>query len=108
MTLWGARRRARSVEGTQAALISPDEWRRRRPPSVTSTSATSADGSVLRFLHNWSWDMVAMASPDSVVDLLSGTALQAGEPIHLGPWDVRVVVERTDTVTTDTGEDTHP
>jgi len=89
---------ARSLAEWLAATSLPDdEWRRHRPASVTCTSAVAADGAVLRFVHNWSWDPVEFHLPGPVRDLLSGAALDAGEPIELGPWDVRLLVERTDT-----------
>src|SRR4029077_18398216 len=41
-------------------------------------------------LHNWSWDE-AKASPSSTVaDMLRGRRHAPGEPVTLGPWDVRL------------------
>jgi beta-galactosidase len=74
--------------------IPANEWRQARPPSVTSTSASGAGGSVVHFVHNWSWDPVEMTVPVPARGLLSGAAFDAGEPLRLGPWDVQVLVER--------------
>jgi beta-galactosidase len=71
-------------------LVPPaaDDWRD-VPDSVTVTAATARDGRRVRFVHNWSWDPVAVRLPGPVTDALSGDALE-GE-LALGPWDVRVL-----------------
>ncbi|MGN9840387.1 beta-galactosidase [Nonomuraea sp. H19] len=63
------------------------------PVGVTSTGATAADGRRLRFLHNWTWEEKTVPAGASVRDVLTGTAHEAGEPLALGPWDVRVLLE---------------
>lgn len=84
------------AEWVAAVSLPEDAWRRNRPQSVTCTSAVAADGATLRFVHNWSWDTVEFIVPGPVRDLLSDAALAAGEPLELGPWDVRILVEHTD------------
>ncbi|MEU8146859.1 beta-galactosidase [Nonomuraea sp. NPDC048901] len=61
--------------------------------SVTSTGATSRDGRKVRFVHNWSWDPVAVRLPVAVRDVLDGSDHEAGGELTLGPWDVRILVE---------------
>ena len=78
-----------------AAVSVPfDAWREDRPPSVTCTSATTADGAVLRFVHNWAWDPVGYRLPEDVRDLFTGEFFAAGTVLELGPWDVRLLIKR--------------
>jgi beta-galactosidase len=77
-----------------AISVPSDAWREDRPPSVTCTSATTADGAVLRFVHNWAWNPVGYRLPGDVRDLFTGEALAAGTALELGPWDVRLLIER--------------
>ena len=70
-----------------------DRWRQDLPPSVTVHGATARAGR-LRFVHNWSWQTAHVPLPVAATDLLSGSALDAGEHLTLAPWDVRVLVER--------------
>ena len=70
-----------------------DGWRTSPAASVTVSSATTGQGRRLRFVHNWSWDPVTLASPAAVRDVLAGSAIVAGGDLALGPWDVRVLVE---------------
>jgi beta-galactosidase len=77
-----------------ATSVPSDAWREDRPPSVTCTSATTADGAVLRFVHNWAWNPVGYRLPGDVRDLFTGEALAAGTALELGPWDVRLLIER--------------
>ncbi|WP_350277706.1 beta-galactosidase [Kribbella sp. HUAS MG21] len=70
--------------------IKPTTWTD-LPSSVTVTSATARDGRRLRFVHNWSWDSVAVTAPGPLYDVL--TDQPANSKIELGPWDVRVLVE---------------
>lgn len=65
-----------------------------RPDTVTVTGARARDGRRLRFVSNWSWRRLAMPLPEPTYDLLSGGALDAGQELELGPWDVRVLAER--------------
>ncbi|MEO3749093.1 beta-galactosidase [Streptomyces sp. B6B3] len=73
-------------------LPDEDPWRPTHP-SQTLTGATAADGTRLRFLHNWSWDSTAYRLPAPATDPLTDTALPEGHELLLGPWDVRVLVE---------------
>jgi beta-galactosidase len=66
-----------AVPSTAAALWRPD-------PTVTVSSGTSAAGRIW-FVSNWSPDEARALPPASVGDI----------PIVLGPWDVRVLVERS-------------
>ncbi|QCB93001.1 beta-galactosidase [Cellulomonas shaoxiangyii] len=70
-----------------------DDWRRAVRQPVTVLSGKSAAGRRVRFVHNWSWEPTALAAPVAVTDALSGAAVGAGEPVELGAWDVRVLVE---------------
>lgn len=93
---------ARSLADWVAAVSLPsDAWREDRPASVTCTSATTADGAVLRFVHNWGWAPVDHRLPGDVRDLFTGAPLAAGSVLALGPWDVRVLIERTGDAPTD-------
>ncbi|XUL93676.1 Beta-galactosidase C-terminal domain [Streptomyces galilaeus] len=76
-----------------ATSLPPDAWRAARPASVTCTSATTADGATLRFVHNWAWEPADCHLPAGVRDLLTGEPLAAGTALALGPWDVRVLIE---------------
>ncbi|WP_133780892.1 beta-galactosidase [Kribbella sp. VKM Ac-2571] len=69
--------------------IKPSPWQD-LPSSVTVTSATTTDGRRLRFVHNWSWDSVSIDLQDPVYDVLA--AASPGDKLHLGPWDVRVLL----------------
>ncbi|TDX03395.1 beta-galactosidase [Kribbella sp. VKM Ac-2566] len=70
--------------------IKPAAWTD-LPAGVTVTSATSADGRRIRFVHNWSWDSVDLKLPGPAHDVLANQPTN-GE-LDLGPWDVRVLVE---------------
>ncbi|WP_129842357.1 beta-galactosidase [Streptomyces sp. RFCAC02] len=71
----------------------PDDGWRAAGPGRTVTGATAADGTRLRFVHNWSWEPGTLPLPVAVRDVLSGESLPAGAPLRLGPWDVRVLAE---------------
>jgi beta-galactosidase len=71
---------------------SDSAWRPTHP-SVTVTSATSRDIRKVRFVHNWSWNPVAVTLPCGVQDVLAGGQRVQGDRLELGPWDVRVLVE---------------
>jgi len=60
---------------------------------VTVTGARNALGERLRFVSNWSWEPARVAAPADLRDLLSGQTIRAHEPVALGAWDVRVLVE---------------
>ncbi|MGW0519185.1 beta-galactosidase [Crossiella sp. NPDC003009] len=60
------------------------------PPSVTTTTGTSAEGDRVHVVHNWSWEQVQVTAPVELTDLLGGGSSPAGTPVHLGSWDVRV------------------
>jgi beta-galactosidase len=60
---------------------------------VTVTSGRAADGSTVRFAHNWSWEEAEVELPAAAVDLLDGAEYAAGDPLRLGPWDVKVLRE---------------
>ncbi|MDX3233334.1 beta-galactosidase [Streptomyces sp. ME19-01-6] len=66
-----------------------DVWRAAHP-SVTSTTATSRDGRLVRFVHNWSWDRVSVSLPAPARDVLTGEEHAAGDEVVLDAWDVRV------------------
>jgi beta-galactosidase len=72
---------------------SPDPWAE-RPKTVTVTSSRGSEGERVRFVSNWSWEQAALAMPVTATDVLSGADLAFGETLHLGAWDVRVLLER--------------
>jgi beta-galactosidase len=63
------------------------------PDTVTATSATSQDGRRLRFVHNWSWTPAVVRLPVAASDVLNDHPYEPGEDLHLGSWDVHVLVE---------------
>jgi beta-galactosidase len=71
----------------------PDVWEE-RPKTVTVTSGRGSEGELVRFVSNWSWKQTQLAMPVAVTDVLSGEGLASGETLHLGAWDVRVLLER--------------
>jgi beta-galactosidase len=70
-----------------------DDWRN-TPASVTATGATAGDGQRIRFVHNWSWEPATIHLPAPVRDPLQRSDHDRGEAVELGPWDVRVFLER--------------
>jgi beta-galactosidase len=62
------------------------------PPSVTVSSATTADGGRLHVVHNWSWQPQSVTAPLAVTDVLSEDS-GSSTAVELGPWDVRVLLE---------------
>ncbi|HEX5997250.1 MAG TPA: Beta-galactosidase C-terminal domain [Jiangellales bacterium] len=52
------------------------------------------DGHRIRFVHNWSWQPATVRLPAPVRDPLQRRDHDRGEAVELGPWDVRVFVER--------------
>jgi len=70
-----------------------DVWAK-RPKTVTVTSGRVPEGELVRFVSNWSWEQTRLALPVAVTDVLSGVDLASGEALHLGAWDVRVLLER--------------
>ncbi|MDA0160067.1 beta-galactosidase [Solirubrobacter ginsenosidimutans] len=65
-----------------------------RPKTVTVTSGRAPEGGLVRFVANWSWEQARLALPVAMTDVLNGTDLAFGEELHLGAWDVRVLLER--------------
>lgn len=63
------------------------------PPSVTVTGAARGMDAHLSFVTNWSGDPVTVLAPHSARDLLSGFPIDAGDPLALGPWDLRVLAD---------------
>jgi beta-galactosidase len=67
------------------------------PESVTATTGTAPDGRRVHVIHNWSWNPTTVTAPAPLSDLLDGTSVPTGMALSLGPWDVRVFVERPPT-----------
>ena len=87
----------RPLAAALAAWASPaaadDPWLE-LPASVTCTSARNRYGQRLRFVHNWSWEDAGLHVPVPVTDVLGGGELAAADGLTLGPWDVKVLLER--------------
>jgi beta-galactosidase len=64
-----------------------------RPETVTVTGARNPAGERLRFVSNWAWEPAEVIVPMDVEDVLSGERIAAAQPLALGAWDVRVLVE---------------
>ncbi len=65
------------------------------PGSVRVTTARTADGRRLSYVHHWGWGDAAVTCPADLTDVLAeGIHLRAGDVLHLGPWDVRVLLDR--------------
>ena len=58
--------------------------------SVTVSTSTDTAGTRLHVLHNWSWDEATASPSSTVADMLRGGRHTQGEPVTLGPWDVRL------------------
>jgi beta-galactosidase len=65
------------------------------PESVTATGATARDGRRIRFIHNWSFTPTTIRLPVAATDALGDDRYAEGDEVHLGAWDVRVLVEHT-------------
>ena len=65
--------------------------RAERPKTVTVTSGRVSEGELVRFVSNWSWER---RGGPVAADVLSGVGLASRETLHLGAWDVRVLLER--------------
>lgn len=85
---------ARGLARWVAETTLPEDPWGAKPASVTVTGARAADGRRLRFVNNWSWEPAPVRLPVAAMDLLSGETLDAGSEFSLGPWDVRVLIER--------------
>lgn len=62
------------------------------PPAVTDMTSRTPDGRQVHVLHNWSWTPTTVSATTPFDDLLGGMAIAPGDPIRLGPWDVRVLL----------------
>jgi beta-galactosidase len=71
----------------------PDAWAE-RSKTVTVTSARGSRGERVRFVSNWSWEPARLRLPVAASDVLSGAGIAFAEDLDLGPWDVRVLLER--------------
>jgi beta-galactosidase len=83
------------AEWLASTSIEPDPWRQPAESSIRCTAAVTEGGSVLRFVHNWSWTVGGFTVPRAVTDVLSGGEFGAGDTVQLSSWDVRVLVERS-------------
>jgi beta-galactosidase len=63
-------------------------WRTDDP--VTVSTSTDGTGNRLHVVHNWGWDQASAVPGSAVKDLVTGESVPAGEPVPLGPWDVRI------------------
>lgn len=63
------------------------------PEPVRITRAHAQNGRRLWFFSNWSFDQQDLACPVEGVALTGGSPVAAGDRLHLGPWDLQVVVE---------------
>ena len=76
-----------------ATSLSDYPWRTRWPSPVRCTSSLSADGRVLHFVHNWSWEPSQFTVPARACPMGSRTPIEAGAVLSLGPWDVQILFE---------------
>ena len=58
--------------------------------SVTVSTSTDTEGTRLHVLHNWSWEEMTATPSSTLTDVLGGGRHTPGEPVTLGPWDVRL------------------
>ncbi len=63
------------------------------PASVTVSTGRKPGGDRVHIVHNWAWEQSAAVAPCELADVLSDQRWKAGEPVHLGPWDVRVLLQ---------------
>ena len=56
------------------------------------SSATNAHDERIHVIHNWAWEPVRLGLPRPMTDLLTDTG--DVDTLDLGPWDVRVLVDR--------------
>jgi beta-galactosidase len=65
------------------------------PDSVRVSTARNRQGERLWFLTNWSAaEQTVGAMPVATADLFTDETAGAGEKLDLGPWDVRILIER--------------
>ncbi|MDQ1543047.1 MAG: beta-galactosidase, partial [Actinomycetota bacterium] len=72
------------------------EWDSSNAPGVIVSSGVVENGSRVWFIHNWSSVESSLPLPSStteLVDLDTGQAL-TGTALSLGPWSVRILIER--------------
>ncbi|MCU1596565.1 MAG: beta-galactosidase [Glaciihabitans sp.] len=72
------------------------EWDSSNAPGVIVSSGVVENGSRVWFIHNWSSVESSLPLPSStteLVDLDTGHAL-TGTALSLGPWSVRILIER--------------
>jgi beta-galactosidase len=84
----------RGLARALAAWLAPapcSGWRD-LPASVTVATGTSPTGQRVHVVHNWSWQPADVQAPGSLADVLDGSAVPHGTALHLGPWDVRILV----------------
>jgi beta-galactosidase len=65
-----------------------------RPKTVTVANGRGLEGERGQFVSNWPCEQAQPAMPVAATDVLSGAEPASGEAPHLGPWDVRVLLER--------------
>ena len=58
---------------------------------VVMKRGTNTDGKTITYLLHYSPDTRVIPSPVTGTELLSDKTLTEGEPIHLGPWDVKIL-----------------
>ena len=64
-----------------------------RTDSLHVVSSRSEEDTALLLVVDWNWSLW-LALPVAMTDVLTGTDLAFGEELHLGAWDVRVLLER--------------
>jgi beta-galactosidase len=65
-------------------------WLTDEPVTVATSTERNGAGR-LHVVHNWGWEQAAARPSVPVTDLLSGRRYPTGEPVLLGPWDVRLL-----------------
>ena len=62
--------------------------------AVIVNSATTKDGSRLHFVFNWSWDVTKVEILRDSKNIESGENYRKLSSIELGPWDVKILLEK--------------
>lgn len=62
--------------------------------SFTTNSALTKNDQVLHFLFNWGWERVEAQIEKNCFDIESGEEISNQDKVTLGPWDVKILMEK--------------